>query len=258
MHTTAPPLELQAIGKLREEELEEARSLQSVMLPAESLRAGKVSISHAFQPMAEVGGDFLDYFELTDGCVGLYVGDVSGKGLPAAMYAALAVGTLRGVHKTGQSPGDVLSTLNRRLLIRGTPRRHAAVQYAVFDPHSREMQIASAGMPCPFHISPRGCRAVEIAGIPPGLFASTVAYETCKTILEPGDSVLFLTDGITEAFNTEDEGFGMERLQAICEAPHYGSPAELLVQIFSAVEHFARGRVQHDDMAAAVFHYHRD
>jgi stage II sporulation SpoE-like protein len=122
MHTTAPPLELQAIGKLREEELEEARSLQSVMLPAESLRAGKVSISHAFQPMAEVGGDFLDYFELTDGCVGLYVGDVSGKGLPAAMYAALAVGTLRGVHKTGQSPGDVLSTLNRRLLIRGTPR----------------------------------------------------------------------------------------------------------------------------------------
>src|SRR5713226_7929692 len=131
MHTTAPPLELQAIGKLREEELEEARTLQGVMLPAESLRAGKVSISHAFQPMAEVGGDFLDYFELTDGCVGLYVGDVSGKGLPAAMYAALAVGTLRGVHKTGQSPGDVLSTLNRRLLIRGTPRRHAAVQYAV-------------------------------------------------------------------------------------------------------------------------------
>jgi hypothetical protein len=114
MHTTAPPLELQAIEKLREEELEEARSIQSVMLPAESLRAGKVSISHAFQPMAEVGGDFLDYLELTDGSVGPYIGDVSGKGLPAAMYAALAVGTLRGVHKTGPSPGDVLATLNRR------------------------------------------------------------------------------------------------------------------------------------------------
>src|SRR5262249_8603042 len=194
-------------------------------------------------------GDFLDYFELTDGSVGLYVGDVSGKGLPAAMYAALAVGTLRGVHKTGQSPGDVLSMLNRRLLIRGTPRRHAAVQYAVFNPRLREMQIASAGMPCPFHISPHGCRLVEISGIPPGLFATTVAYETSKLTLTPGDSVLFLTDGVTEAFNTEGEGFGIERLQQICEAQVYSPSRELLVRIFSAVEHFARGRVQHDDMA---------
>jgi serine phosphatase RsbU (regulator of sigma subunit) len=253
--TTATALDFQAIEKLREEELEEARSIQSVMLPAESLCAGKVSIGHAFQPMAEVGGDFLDYFELTDGSVGLYVGDVSGKGLPAAMYAALAVGTLRGVHKTGQSPGAVLSTLNRRLLIRGTPRRHAAVQYAVFDPRVREMQVASAGLPCPFHISPQGCRPIEISGIPPGLFATSVAYETSKLALDPGDSVLFLTDGVTEAFNTEDEGFGIARHQDICETRPYSSPADLLAQIFCAVEHFARGRVQHDDMAAALFHY---
>ena len=101
MNTTAPPFELHALEKLREEELEEARAIQSVMLPAESLRAGAVMISHQFQPVAAVGGDFLDYFELTDGSVGLYLGDVSGTGLPAALYAALAVETLRGVHKTG-------------------------------------------------------------------------------------------------------------------------------------------------------------
>ena len=94
MNTTAPPFELHAIEKLREEELEEARAIQSVMLPTESLRAGKVMISHEFQPLATVGGDFLDYFEMTDGSFGLYVGDVCGKGLPAAMYAALAVGTI--------------------------------------------------------------------------------------------------------------------------------------------------------------------
>src|SRR5258708_13612836 len=103
-----------SIGKLREEELEEARAIQSVMVAAEPLRAGAVRISHEVQPVAAVGGDFLDYFELADGSIGLYLGDVSGKGLPAAMYAALAVGTLRGVHKTGQSPSTVLSTLNRR------------------------------------------------------------------------------------------------------------------------------------------------
>src|ERR1700674_5822847 len=180
MTTTAPPVELQAIEKLREEELEEARSIQSAMLPAEPLRAGKVKISYAFQPIAEGGGDFLDYF-------------------------ALAVGPLRGVHKTGMPRGDVLSTLNRRLLIRGMPRRHAAVQYAVFDPRSREMRIASAGMPWPLHISPRGCRSVEITGIPPGLWAPTVTYETSRIAIKYGDFVLFCPDGITDAFNKEDE-----------------------------------------------------
>src|SRR6202790_3172842 len=171
MNTTAPPLELHALEKLREEELEEARAIQSVMLPAESLRAGAVMISHEFQPVAAVGGDFLDYFELTDGSVGLYLGDVSGKGLPAALYAALAVGTLRGVHKTGTSPHDVLATLNRRLLVRGVPRRYSVAQYAIFDPRTAEMRITSAGMPGPFHLSSQGCRALEIPGLPPGLFA---------------------------------------------------------------------------------------
>src|SRR5438552_11879689 len=122
---TVPLLEPN-IEKLREEELEEARAIQSVMLPEQALRAGGVRISHEFQPIAAVGGDFLDYFRLSDGTVGLYLGDVSGKGLPAAMYAALAVGTLRGVHKTGQQPDSVLALLNKRLTIRGVPRRYAA------------------------------------------------------------------------------------------------------------------------------------
>jgi sigma-B regulation protein RsbU (phosphoserine phosphatase) len=256
MTTTALPEELRAIEKLREEEVEEARSIQKVMLPAEVLHSGNVRISHAFQPMAEVGGDFLDYFELTDGCVGLYLGDVSGKGLPAAMYAALAVGTLRGVHKTGISPSHVLAMLNRRLLIRGTHRRHAAVQYALFDPRTREMQIASAGMPGPFHLCAHGCSSVEIQGIPPGLLDPSVTYDTRNIILEPGDSVLFFTDGISDAFSTEGENFGLERIQSICETHSDQPAAELLDEIFSAVDRFARGRTQHDDMTAAIFHYH--
>jgi sigma-B regulation protein RsbU (phosphoserine phosphatase) len=98
---TVPLLELN-VEKLGEEELEEARAIQSVMLPEQALRAGGVRIAHEFPPIAAVGGDFLDYFQLSDATIGLYLGDVSGKGLPAAMYAALAVGTLRGVHKTAQ------------------------------------------------------------------------------------------------------------------------------------------------------------
>jgi phosphoserine phosphatase RsbU/P len=254
MNTTAPPYELQAIEKLREEELEEARAIQSMMLPSEALRAGAVTISHEFQPLAAVGGDYLDYFELTDGTIGLYLGDVSGKGLPAALYAALAVGTLRGVHKTGTSPQDVLATLNRRLMIRGMPRRHSAIQYAVFDPGSHELQIASAGMPGPFHLCANGCRMLELTGIPPGLF-STSSYETLTLRLQPGDSVLFCTDGITDAFNHMGEQFGIERLQELCDARRRASPREFLGKIFAAVENFACGREQHDDMAAALFHF---
>jgi sigma-B regulation protein RsbU (phosphoserine phosphatase) len=253
MNTVTMPMELGVIEKLRMEELEEARSIQSVMLPEEPLRAGAVRISHEFQPVTEVGGDFLDYFQLTDGCIGLYLGDVSGKGLPAAMYAALAVGTLRGVHKTGQSPAIVLSTLNRRLMIRGTPRRHAAMQYAVFNPITREMQIASAGMPGPLHLSERGCQVLEIQGIPPGLFDPSVTYDISTITIAPGDSVVFFTDGLSDAFNTDGESFGIERLQAVCEANASSTPPELLGHVFLEVERFARGQSQHDDMAAAVF-----
>jgi sigma-B regulation protein RsbU (phosphoserine phosphatase) len=169
------------------------------------------------------------------------------------MYAALAVGTLRGVHKTGQSPANVLSTLNRRLMLRGASRRHAAMQYALFDPRAREMQIASAGMPGPFHLSAQGCRLLEIRGIPPGLFDPSVTYDTSKITIESGDSVLFFTDGISDAFNTDGESFGLERLLAVCETYPHSAPPELLGYIFSEVERFTRGQTQHDDMAAAVF-----
>lgn len=253
MNATALPVELHAIEKLREEELEEARAIQGVMLPAESLRAGAVMISHEFQPIAAVGGDFLDYFQL-DESVGLYLGDVSGKGLPAALYAALAVGTLRGVHKTGTSPHDVLATLNRRLMIRGMPRRHTAIQYALFNPRSQELRIASAGMPGPFHLCAGGCHTLDLAGIPPGLLPAT-SYETLTLRLQPGDSVLFCTDGITDAFDRDGEQFGIERLQELCDAHRSVSPTELLGRIFAAVEDFSRGREQHDDMAAAVFQF---
>lgn len=254
MDTTAPLLELHALEKLREEELEEARMIQSAMLPGGSLHAGPVAISHEFQPVAEVGGDFLDYFELTDKTIGLYLGDVSGKGLPAALYAALAVGTLRGVHKTGTSPSDVLATLNRRLMIRGMPRRHAAIQYALFDPRSHEIQIASAGMPGPVHFSANGCRILRLTGIPPGLFAET-NYETLAVRLQPGDSILFCTDGLTDAFDRDGEPFGIERLQELCSAERFASPAEILSRIFAAVESFSHGCEQHDDMAATLFHF---
>src|SRR5260370_2089800 len=167
MRTITLPPELHAIEKLREAELEEARAIQSVMLPAEWLRAGAVMISHGFQPVSAVGGDFLDYFELLDGTIGLYLCDVSGKGLPAALYAALAVGLLRGVHKTGTSPSDTLATFNRRLMIRGMPRRHAAIQYAVFAPRSNHLSTPSPAIPRPSPLFANAPLSLHTPAFPP-------------------------------------------------------------------------------------------
>ncbi len=251
MLTIPSVLHVRAIEELRREELEEARAIQSVMLPADVLRAGSVTVAHEFQPVDTVGGDFLDYFQLPDSSVGFYVGDVSGKGLPAAMYAALAVGILRGIHKTGQSPASVLSVLNQRLTSRSGLRRHAAVLYGVFHPQTSQLNLASAGMPSPLHFSGTDCRILELSGIPPGLFPG-IEYEAVSITLQPGDSLVCCSDGITEAQNARYEDFGADRLIAVCNAARNLPPAELLARIFSSVHDFTQAIQQHDDMAATI------
>lgn len=254
MITSAPLQDSATIERFREQELEEARIIQSAMLPSQPLHIGSVLISHEFQPVTEVGGDYLDYFELADGSIGMYVGDVSGKGLPAALYAALVVGTLRGVHKTGQTPSRVLHLLNERLHLRGIPGRHTALQYALFIPSTREMRIASAGMPGPLLMRDGRCEVLQLAGIPPGLFPG-IQYDEFSLELEHGDSLLFCSDGLTEARDARDEEFGVGRLQKICAQNSAATPLDLLEQAFSEIQRFSQDTRQWDDMTAAVFHY---
>jgi phosphoserine phosphatase RsbU/P len=254
MVTATPVHDLLVIEKLREQELEEARIIQSAMLPSHPLHEFDITISHEFQPIDEVGGDYLDYFSLSDGTIGLYLGDVSGKGLPAALYAALAVGTLRGIHKTGQRPGRVLSLLNERLLLRGIPGRHSSLQYAIFYPATGEIILSNAGMPGPFLLRQNDCRPLQVAGIPPGLLPG-VAYDELSVQLEPGDSLLFCTDGVTEARNAHDEEFGIDRVQELVGNCYTNTPLVLLEHLFAAVEEFTGVCRQWDDMTATVFHY---
>ncbi|HEY6072460.1 MAG TPA: PP2C family protein-serine/threonine phosphatase, partial [Anaerolineales bacterium] len=183
--------------------------------------------------------------------LGFYLGDVVGKGLPAAMYAALAIGTLRGIKKTGEQPTDVLGLLNRRLRMRVPPARYCAVQYGVFDPATRELCYSNAGLPRPLHISDGGCVEIGAGGLPSGLFPDS-EYEQYKFTLGPGDAVLFTSDGIIEAQNAKGEDFGLERLMEVSSQPRGQSADILLARVFEAVDRFVAGAPQHDDMAAAV------
>lgn len=236
-------------------DLDEATKIQQAMLPKQVLVGSRFKVLYEFQPVLGVGGDFLDYFNLPNEQVGIYIGDVCGKGLPAALYAALTVGILRGVHKEGQLPGTVLSALNRRMTTYGVTCRYAVIQYAVFDPATGTLQITSAGMNGPFHVSQNGCQELTLSGLPPGMFPNA-NYETHTLQLEPGDSVVFCTDGLVEALNPEGEFFGSERLAELCDRLTGHVPgAEYGEHIFTAVDCFTDGRPQSDDMAIVVLHY---
>jgi sigma-B regulation protein RsbU (phosphoserine phosphatase) len=249
MSGTAVPAE--PADPLRQFELEEARNLQRALVATEALRGEALELATKFRPYAAVSGDFLDTFFLSDGQVGFYLGDVVGKGLPAAMYAALAVGTLRGIKKTGESPAAVLELMNRRLGMRIPPSRYCAVQYGVFDPATRRLRYCNAGLPRPVLISARGSHEVGEGGLPVGLFPRT-SYDEYAIEVRPGEAVLLTTDGVLEAQNPAGDEFGSERLVEVCAGLH-GRPADgVLESVFEAVDGFTRGAAQHDDMTAAV------
>jgi sigma-B regulation protein RsbU (phosphoserine phosphatase) len=255
MVTVVQTSSLNDLESQRQLELAEARAIQVGMLPQGALRTADVTVCYEFQPFYEVGGDFLDFFTLTDGTIGIYLGDVTGKGLPAALYAALAVGTLRGVHKTGTPPATVLSTVNRRVMLRGVPSpRYTSLQYACFDPRTGILRIVSAGMEGPVILSERGCRELKLRGIPPGMFPTT-EYDSETVQLERGDSVIFLSDGFSESQDAAGEFFGMERVQEICESLREKTPEDILHRITEAVTSYSCGRPQQDDRTAAVLRY---
>ena len=143
-------------GKLKKKKRDSSQSLA----PAGTLHDGTFG-GCSFSPYSEVGGDFADFFNLTDGRAGIYVGDVAGKGLSAAMYAALAMGMLRGIHKSGVAAASVLTLLNKRLMVRPVAARYCATLYATFDPKTLQLEFSNAGLPRPLHAStgPANCWA---------------------------------------------------------------------------------------------------
>jgi sigma-B regulation protein RsbU (phosphoserine phosphatase) len=239
--------------KLLKESLEEVFHLQQAMLPGGPLRLPSIEVTYRYRPAYIFSGDLLDYFPIgTSNDLGLYLGDVVGKGMSAALYAALAVGTLRGIHKTGQAPDVVLQFLNQRLRERNIGMRYCSIQYAVLDRATLQLRFSNAGLsPRPIHMTETGSREVGEGGFPCGLF-DKVAYDVYSAQLHAGDTVLFATDGLTEAQNHAQEQFGIERLLEVCHQNRYAPPEILLIQVFEAVDAFTGGDFRRDDMTAAA------
>jgi phosphoserine phosphatase RsbU/P len=239
-------------GPITRFEREEARQIQCSLLPTGALQSPAYEVAYRFSPFAGVGGDFADFFELPDKQVGIYVGDVVGKGLAAALYAALVMGLLRGLHKSGSGTADSLALLNKRMLVRPVPGRFAATLYAVYDPASHKLTFSNAGMPQPLLVCETGCRPLGEGGLPSGIFPGAT-YDSHTVQLAPGDAVLFATDGLHELRDRFNRDFSWEKLQDAWMQCRGKSGEESLGLLFEEARHFCEdGSEQQDDITAVV------
>jgi phosphoserine phosphatase RsbU/P len=196
-----------------EGELAAAQQVQQVLLPEEIAIVPGFTIESVYQPAQQVGGDFFQILPTGDGGLLVVVGDVAGKGLPAAMLVSVLVGAIRGVAVYTRDPAELLANLNERLIGRTQGSFSTAVA-ACIDADGR-VTIANAG-----HLSPYlNGREVELAGALPLGVMSGVAYETGEFFLAPGSRLTFYSDGVVEARNQRGELFGFERAQELSTQP---------------------------------------
>ncbi len=233
------------------EHLREAQLIQASLLPIKGLSHESLEIAFRCIPFFEVGGDFADFFRLPDGFVGIYLGDVVGKGLPAAMYGALVMGTLRGIHKCGTDTARVLASLNERLVQRPISGRFCSTLYALFNPVTRELIFSNAGMPRPLLVSETTCRELGDGGLPSGMFAGS-SYGRHVVQLDPGDCVLFASDGLHELRNPSGEEFCTSQIMEAWAQCRRKSATESVDFVFDRQDAFSDGTAPHDDITAVV------
>src|SRR5918993_2138809 len=209
-----------------EQELRVARLIQQTLLPKHVPELGGWDVAALYRPAREVGGDFYDFLEFDDGHLGIIVGDVTDKGVPAALVMATTRTMLRAAAQRLDSPGEVLRQVNDVLVPDIPPNMFVTCLYAILDPRTGRLRYANAGHDLPYqHHKGRPGDATELraTGMPLGLMPG-MSYEEKEAVLEAGDSILFYTDGLVEAHDPRRDMFGIPRLEGFISAHPGGAP----------------------------------
>jgi phosphoserine phosphatase RsbU/P len=231
-------------------ELEIAREVQEHLFPQRlPLVAGLDYCGHC-RPAREVGGDYYDFLQLAEGRLGIAIGDVSGKGIGAALMMASLEASLRALASVDHDLAELMTRINILVYEASSASRYATLFYAEYDPPSRQLSYVNAGHNPPVIL--RGSSGdyqvfrLETGGSVIGLLQQ--CYQQGSFPLEPGDLMVLFTDGISESMNTRDEEWGEDRLIEFAKTCH-GLPAQgAMTRILAAAEAFAAGASQHDDM----------
>ena len=230
-------------------ELDVAQKIQQSVLPTVFPISDIYEIDARMLAAREVGGDFYDVLRLENGRIGLSVADVSDKGVPAALFMMSALTLLKGSAIGLGDPGAVLTEVNDLLNEENEAAMFVTLLYAVFNPSNGLLNYANGGHNPPIIVHPDGTSTLLPAtgGIALGV-APNFQYEESSVILDPGDTLVLYTDGVTEAMNAEDEEFGLDRLRDLFTNVPPRNPKETNAAIFEAVSAFAGDTPQSDDI----------
>jgi serine phosphatase RsbU (regulator of sigma subunit)/anti-sigma regulatory factor (Ser/Thr protein kinase) len=229
-----------------EQELRIARLIQQTLLPKELPTLSGWQVAAHYQPAREVGGDFYDFLHLPDGRLGLVIGDVTDKGVPAALVMATTRSILRAVAQRFDSPGEVLKRVNDLLDPDIPPNMFVTCLYAILDPASGRLQYANAGHDLPYRRHDGGVAELRATGMPLGLMPG-MHYEEKEIVLEPGESVLFYSDGLVEAHNPQREMFSFPRLRQLVASHSVDGGATLVDFLLAELEQFAGTNWEQED-----------
>jgi serine phosphatase RsbU (regulator of sigma subunit)/predicted ester cyclase len=231
-----------------EHELQLARSIQQASLPNDVPTLEGWEIIHHYQPAREVGGDFYDFLELSNGHLGLLMGDATSKGVPAALVMASTRSMLRAVARASEySPGEVLSRVNDSLVTDIPPIMFVTCFYCILDPENGSLRYANAGHDLPYlHRRNGDAEELRARGMPLGLMPS-MDYEEKEIVLDAGEAALFYTDGLVEAHDPKGEMFGFPRLREL--VAEHGEERSLETFLLEELERFTgEGWEQEDDI----------
>jgi serine phosphatase RsbU (regulator of sigma subunit) len=239
-------------------EMESAAQIQRTFLPKE-LPAGPLAstfdIFAVMMPAKSVGGDFFDYFLINDKKLGVAVGDVSGKGVPAALFMSVARTVLRTIAFEDEEPGQALSKVNAILSRDNSEGMFVTIFYAVLDLETGALSFSSAGHDDALLLGAAdGCETLHYMGPAIGLFDFS-HYPTATRKLAPGDTMLLWTDGITEAFNIDGRVFGADRLVKFVSRRQFTDARDMVHTIGDEVSRFAEGTEQSDDITCVAMQF---
>ena len=247
-------LQRELVGRERlEREMQLAREIQTTFLPDIIPDIPGWDLDVHWRPARQVGGDFYDLINFGDGRIGFIIADVADKGMPAALFMTLVRTLIRAAAKDDQSPANILMQVNNLLVPDAKQGMFVTVLIAVFAPDDGTLIYANAGHnPGIIHRTQNGSfQDLPPTGMALGVVEETIISERCVSI-NPGDQVIFYTDGITEAFSITDEMFGIDRLKATILTCSEIPANELLRNIEYALSSFINGAPQSDDITVAA------
>jgi serine phosphatase RsbU (regulator of sigma subunit) len=241
----------------RRDEMQAAATIQNSILPRPLVREGPlaaIDLHAEMHPAREIGGDFYDYFLLDDDRLAVTVADVSGKGIPAALFMAVSRTVLRGGER-GEDMAADMESANRLLATENAAAMFVTAFHGVLDLKTGVLRFCNAGHNPPYLLRAGGGReTLKATGIPFGV-DEDMPYRIAETRLGPGDTLFLYSDGITEAFNPAAEEFGTARLEAALAASAGKEAAALVADVLAATAGFAAGAEQSDDITALALVY---